>query len=224
MRLSLLLCLVISLSVAAAEPHPLAAQALDKLDQFEWDNWSYTQTTTDAEGTRIERHDASKPDGERWSLLRINGRAPNGREVESFRKEKAERARRKKESDDRGDVDRSSVRLLTETAQRATFTFRTSVTSDGIEAKFADKIAGTLVVNKDGAWAERFELKNTEAVSPIPGVKVSSFHLTLTFQRHAPSKEIVPAGIALSMRGRAFLVKSLDQEQSTRFSDFLRVR
>lgn len=220
------LFLTFAIPAAAAEQHPLAVKALEQLDAFERDAWSYTRTTTDEDGTRVERHDASKPEGQRWLLLRVDGKAPTARQIEAFRKEKAEEEkRRKKGSDDaEGDVDRSSIRLVSETAQRATYSFKTKVSGGGMEAKFADTIAGTLVVNKDGGWAERFEIRSTEAVAPIPGVKVSAFRLTLTFQRHAPSREIVPEGMEMSMRGKAFLVKSLDQDRSARYSDFVRVR
>ena len=217
------LLLAFASTAAPAEPHPLALKALDTLDSFERDAWSYTQVTDEDDVTKVERHDASKPDGERWTLLSIDGRTPTAREMESYRKEKEERDRRRKESDDDGDVDRSSIRLTAETSQRATFTFKPKA-SGGMEAKFADKVVGTLVVNKDGGWAERFELRNTEEIAPIPGVKVSAFRLSLTFQRHAATNHIVPAAIDFSMRGRAFVLKSLDQDRSTRYSDFVRVR
>ena len=217
------LVLLIIATTAAAEPHPLAVRALKKLDAFDDDAWSYTRTTKGKDGVKIERHDASKPTGERWTLLRIDGRTPTAREQEKFRREKAELKKRREKGDDDNDVDLESLRLQSETPQRATFTFRTKA-GGGMESEMAEQIAGTLVVSKDGGWAERFELRNTGAISPVPGVNVSAFRLTMTFQRHGGTNEIVPEAIELSMRGRAFLVKSLDEDRSTRYSDFVRVR
>lgn len=224
MRASLVcLVLLIVATAASAEPHPLAVRALKNLDAFDDDVWSYTRTTKAKDGLKIERHDASKPKGERWTLLRIDGRAPTAREQEEFRREKAELEKRREKRDDDNDVDLESIRLQSETPQRATFTFRTKA-GGGLESKMAEKIAGTLVVSKDGGWAERFELRNTGTIAPVPGMNVSRFRLTMTFQRHGGTNEIVPEAIELSMRGRAFLVKSLDEERSTQYSDFVRIR
>lgn len=219
-----LLVLWIALPVLADEPHPLAVQALAALDAFDEDAWTFTRTTTGTEGNRIERHDATQPEAVRWTLLEVDGRKPAKSEIEKFRRERAEiRAGRKKGSEDDQDVDHRSIRLLSETPDRATFSFRPK-RGGGIEGRFAEHVVGTLVVNKDGAWAERFELRNDSGMSPIPGVKVSRFRLTLTFQRIAESGHVVPASIELTLRGRAFMVKSLDQDRSTRYSGFVRAR
>lgn len=214
--------LLVSLAPLRAEPHPLALQALENLEAIDEDAWSYTRMTTSREGTRVERHEAGRPEGERWTLLRVNGRAPTSKEIAEFRKEreKLRKARRERKGDD-PDVDHSSIRLVSETAERATFSFRPKEGS-GFEAKFAEQIAGTLVVQKDGAWAERFELRSRAPIAPVPGVKVSNFHLTMTFQKIAG--EVLPSSIEISMRGRAFLVKSLDEDRTTRYSDFVRMR
>lgn len=217
------LALLSAFSAVAAEPHPLAVQALNTLDAFEEDAWSYTRSTKGKNGSRVERHDATRPVAERWTLIRIEGRVPTAREQEKFRKEKAEALQRRRKGDDDNDVDRDSIQLVSETPQRATFRFRTKA-SGAVESKVARQITGTLVVNKAGGWAEQFELRSSGEVAPVPGVKLSAFRLTMTFQRHAGTSAIVPEAIELSMRGRAFLVKSLDEDRSTRYSDFLRVR
>jgi hypothetical protein len=220
---ALLPLLILAIPVPMSASHPLATKALDALDSFERDDWSYTMTTTSKDGTRVERHDATRPEGQRWTLVKVDGRAPKPGEIEDYLEEKEKLRKASKENDDEHDVDRSSIRLISETPQRATFTFRTK-SDGGIGAKMVEKIVGTLVVNKDGGWAERFELQNEGDLAPIPGVKVTRFRLSLNFHRDQSSREIVLGTIEMSTRGRAFLVKSLDDDRVTRFSDFVRVR
>lgn len=221
MRAASLLVALIAAWQATADPHPLALRGLATLDAFDNAQWSYTRTTRDEDGTRIERHDATKPAGARWTLVSVNGKAPTAKAQESFRREKA--ALEKRDRGDDSDVDAASIRLVSETPQRVTFSFRPKAGA-GLEGKMARHVAGTLVVNRQGGWAERFELQSTDALAPVPGVKISAFRLTMTFQRLGATEDVVPLSIELSMRGRAFLVKSLDQERSTRYSDFVRVR
>ena len=68
-------------SVGAAEAdHALLREAAARwLD--ERDNWAFTQLAREYDGNalkreRLERYDPSRPDAQRWELLRLNGRAP----------------------------------------------------------------------------------------------------------------------------------------------------
>lgn len=223
-RLVLLGFLIATVSIAASEPHPLAVEALENLDSFRDEDWSFTKTTTSKDEVRVERHEARKPESERWTLVTMNGRKPTPRELETYRKEKADDLKRRKEKKDGNhqEIDRSTIRLVSETTERATFTFHPQ--GDGNQSGALSDILGTLVVNKDGAWVERFELANTDEIRPIPGVKISEFNLTMIFRRDLPSGEIVLRSIESHVRGRAFLVKSLDDDRATYYSEFERRR
>lgn len=202
----------------------LATTALERIDEVDADHWSYTKTTRTKEGITIERHDATKSGTARWTLVQKNGRKPSAKEVAAYLKEKAkelEQTNDDSESDGQ-EVDFTTFQLVSESDVRATFNFR--VEEDEGLGSSPEQILGTLVVNKDGGWPERFELASTGPISPFPGVKLSEFNLTLTFQRDAGSGEILPQSISMKSRGRAFLVKSLDDERVTTFSDFVRAR
>jgi hypothetical protein len=215
--------LLVVLHPSSAASHPLAIAALERLDSVDNDAWSYTMTTRSKDGITIERHDAAAPTGERWTLLQKEGRAPTQKELLEHRKERAERdARRKKgERGDREEVDRSSIRLVSEDDRAATFQFRVS-SSGRMEEAFTKHILGTLVVNKDGSWAERFELTSTQPIRPIPGVNVREFRMAMTFLREAQSGEVRFETIESRIRGRAFGLKSLDDDRHIRFTDFRR--
>ena len=215
--------LLMTLPAWAGEPPELAIRALASIDSFTGDGWSYTKTTTSKEGHRVERHDASRAPGERWTLVSIDGRAPTQSEREQYRRDKGEEVERRNEQreNDDPDIDHSSIRLVSETAGHASFSFRPQADGRLAEA-MVRKINGTLLVNKDGGWTERFELRSTGEIKPIPGIRVEEFHLLLAFRRHSTG-EIIPVRFESRVRGRAFLVKSLDQDRVSQFSDFVRV-
>jgi hypothetical protein len=208
---------------AQGAAHPLAIAALDRLDSVNNEAWSYTMTTHSKEGITIEKHDAAAPAGERWTLLQKDDRAPTQKELLEYRKEKAERAgeRRNGKRGDDEQVDRSSIRLVSEDDRTATFHFRAS-SSGRMEAAFTKHVLGTLVVNKEGSWAERFQLASSQPIRPIPGVNIREFNVVMTFRRHAQSGEVLFETVESRIRGRAFGVKSLDDDRHVRFTDFRR--
>jgi hypothetical protein len=222
--LLVLLAATLASAMFAAGPPPLAIQALERMNAFDEGSWSYTRTTRTREGIRVERHDAARRAGERWSLVAIDGRTPSADETQDYQREKAkERERQKGRADYTQEIDRNSIRLISETPERATFTFRPGSNGRGGK-ELARKVEGTMVVRKDGGWIERFELGAEEEVRPMPGVKISDFSLILRFSRHPSSGDIVPHELESRIRGRAFFVKSIDAERTSSFSDFHKVR
>lgn len=217
--------LLFASSAVAAEPVATALRALEMLDQSDNERWSYTRTTvSEKEGRRVERHDATKEAGSRWYLVSIDGRTPTEAETEKYHREKAkERSRnqRPQEDEDDPDIDRDSIRLVSESAQRLTFAFRPKA-GGMLGARVSRSVLGTLVVNRDGEWPERFELRNQGQLSPIPGVRVTEFALVLSFDRDSRTGELLPREFRSRVRGRAFGLKSLDDERVTRFSDYVR--
>ena len=215
---------LLGVPASSAEPHPLALKAVEKFEALEIDNWSYTMTTTSREGTKVERHVATSPERERWELLLTEGRKPSVKERDEYREEKAKSLERRKErrKDGDQDVERSTITLLAETPDKATFRFRPTA-DDEEDEKFMAHVRGTLVVNKDGAWVERFELASTDEIKPMAGVKVKEFNVRMLFERDSSTGDVLPLSVVSRLRGRAFLVKSLDDDVKVMFSDFERV-
>ena len=79
-----------------------------------------------------------------------------------------------------------------------------------------------MVVNKEGAWVERFELASTDEIKPMTGVKVKEFNVKMLFRRDPATDEILPMSVVSRLRGRAFLVKSLDDDVVVSFCEFER--
>jgi hypothetical protein len=65
----------------------------------ERDNWAFTQLAREYDGDklkreRLERYDPSRPDRERWELIRLNGRAPTPEEKADLTERKNKKRRR----------------------------------------------------------------------------------------------------------------------------------
>lgn len=207
---------------AAAELHPLAVKALDDFEALEIDGWSYTVTTTSKNGKKVERHDATRSEGQRWTLVLLDGRNPSAPEQDEYRLEKAEQRKRREKGKNtrRTDVDRSTLRLVSETDHSVTFSFRPKTDGEA-DAMFMKEVWGTLVVNKDGGWVENFELASASEIRPMAGVKVTEFRLVMSFRRDPTSGSILPESIRSRVRGRAFVVKSLDDDTEVRFTGYV---
>ena len=92
-----LLLLAPSAPASAAPPGLLREAAAHWLD--ERDHWAFTQLVREYDGDelkreRLERYDPSRPDRERWELLRVDGRAPTAKEKSDLT-ERKNRKRRK---------------------------------------------------------------------------------------------------------------------------------
>jgi len=213
---------------AAADSSQLVEKAIENMEKTDIDGWSYTVTTSRSGKKTIERHDASKPDGARWQLLLKNDQTPTVDEIEEYLGAKHDQAERKKrrgkdekENEISAMVDTSSLKLLAEDSARATYSFRMKIDDEG-DRKFADQVEGTLVVDKALPHVERLEMKSLDEIKPVTGVRISEFHVLMRFDHDKATGSILPRTIETTIKGRAFLVKTLDEEISVTFADYKR--
>lgn len=209
-----------------AETPTLVEQAIANMEKTDIDDWSYTVTTSRSGKKTVERHDATKPEVSRWQLLLKNGESPTADEIAEYLAAKRDQAeRRKRRGQDEQDneisamVDSSSLKLLADEPTRATYSFRMKV-DDKENGRIADHVESTLVVDKVLPHVERLEMKSTDEFKPMTGVKISEFRVLMRFDRDDVSGAILPRTIATTIKGRAFLVKSLDEDIVISFTDY----
>ncbi|MGK2857165.1 MAG: hypothetical protein ACSLFQ_08155 [Thermoanaerobaculia bacterium] len=235
---SVLLTLILSLPASAAPQPlpPLVEKALETMETSDQEGYAYRMSKVEGGATSIAQFDPTRPAGEVWSLLQKDGRKPTTKEIESFRKERAEREakqakQRKDDAKKKGRADEDlraliapgSVQLVAETAERASYRFRMQSDDEDTRA-MVDSIRGTLVISKAAPYVESLDLASTGEMRPVTGVKISEFHLTLTF--HAPDAhgKALPATVRSVVKGRAMLVKKIDQDLSVSFTEYARRR
>lgn len=207
--------------VLAESPAPraveVAEEAIRRADATKLDGWAFTVTTTEEGKKTVETHNPAAPNEQRWTLVLKDGKPPTEKELRKYAEER--RRARSKEQRLSSLVDKASLELEGEDAERLTFRFR--MKSDGDDAKLlAGKIRGTLVVRRDGPNVESLEIANTEKISKAGVFSLSEFQTRIRFRPAPERPESLIESVTARVRGRALLVKSLDADTETTFSDF----
>ena len=209
--------------VLAESPAPgrraieVAEEAIRRADATKLDGWAFTVTTTEEGKKTVETHNPAAPNEQRWTLVLKDGKPPTEKELRKYAEER--RRARSKQQRLSSLVDKASLELEGEDAERLTFRFR--MKSDGDDAKLmAGKIRGTLVVRRDGPNVESLEIANTEKISKAGVFSLSEFQTRIRFRPAPERPESLIESVTARVRGRALLVKSLDADTETTFSDF----
>ncbi|MFZ2490317.1 MAG: hypothetical protein WA208_02420 [Thermoanaerobaculia bacterium] len=202
------------------------------LDSTETDPtaWAYTRTTVEKDGRKVETFDPSKTEGQEWQLVSKDGRTPSQSERAEYRKEKS-KGKRKSARGPKGElaamIRPGTLKLVRESASQAVYEFRLAVDDedkdDEVAREMIGLMKGRLTVAKDGAWLQIFELENEKPMKPMTGVRIDQMQTKMTYR--APSAGLPPliSEMRVTLRGRAMLVKKLDQDTVATYSDYRRV-
>ena len=183
--------------------------------------WAYTLTTArNNEATATARFDPSKPYGQQWTLLKLNGRPPTASEAEQYARARAgdTTPASSRGAFQRRDIDPASVTLISENAERGEFhcTFRP-------EATGADKMLGHLelylTIARTQPHVEKAVLKLTEPYSPVLGVKMRELLVEMHFTAPSDDRPSLPIDQASHFLGRIFFF-GLEENLVLTYSDF----
>lgn len=110
---------------------------LNKLDFFNKEHWSFTQTVVEDDNTTIAKYDPTRSEKQRWSLVSRNGQAANYDQMLDFRKDQKKQEGRHRdlliEAIDEGQpvegglaemVDWASLSLIDNSAKRVIYRFQ----------------------------------------------------------------------------------------------------
>jgi hypothetical protein len=218
MRLLLLLGLLANFAAAAVPPALAAA-----LKNFRTDGprgWSFTQTTVADGRTRIERHDAGQPEFGRWTLVADAGKTPTDDEQRDYREKLTRRSSAGTAPRLTDQLDLSTLQLVSTAAGRTTYRCRLKPGEQGdTSARF---LAATLVLHEPTQTIESLELASTGEFSPAFVVKIAEMKTTMTYSLPESDRPSLLQKVTTHLRGRAFLVKSLDADMTVTFSDYRR--
>jgi hypothetical protein len=207
---------------ARAEMPDYARAALNTFSPEPPAGWSYTLTTErNHEARATARFDATKPAGEQWTLLELNGHAATASEAEQYARS---RGTDTTPAGERGafqkrDINPATVTLISEDAERGEFrcAFRA-------EATGADKMLGHLVLQltiaKRQPHVEKFILLLTEPYSPVLGVKMRDLRVQMDFAPPAEGRPSLPTMQSSHFVGRIFFIGTEENLVLT-YSDFV---
>lgn len=218
MRFLLLFC-VVAASAVAAVPADLAAA----LKTFRTDaprGWSFTQTTEGDGHSRIERYDAAHPEFDRWTLIKEDNRTPSDDEQNDYKQKLVRRSRGGTAPLLTDQFDLSAPETISATAERGTYRIRLKAGEAG--DKTAEFLRVTLVVHKPTQTVESLEISSTGEFKPTFGVTIAEMKTVMTYSLPAGETPSLPQKITTRLRGRAFLVKSLDADMTVAYADYLK--
>ncbi len=213
-----------------------AERALDKIKSPINEGWSFDLESRDGKNINIERYDASKPEGERWTLVRVKGKNPKKKDISKYRKRKAEELERRKErlaeaaaKDDTVDesaegnakengevnagIDRDSIEFSREESEDYVYSFAPEIDED-----INPHVRGEMRVSKTEPIIKSLEMFSIEKFSKGPAkIKEARFHIEFT----AVNENMVfLSKNAVMLDGKAYLLVSIDQDSEQTYSNF----
>lgn len=183
--------------------------------------WSYTQTTSAEGKSTVERYDAARPEFDRWKLLQKDGRAPTETELREYADARSRRSRTGTAPKLIEQLDLPTLEKISDDAERATF--RSKLRPGESRDHTAPFLRATLVLHKATQTIESVELGSVSEFAPTFGVRIASLRTLMTYSLPAVDRPTLPQKVETRVRGRAFLVKSLDGEMSVVYSDYRHV-
>lgn len=184
--------------------------------------WSFTQTTVAEGKSTVERCDATRPEFERWSLVKKDGRDPTPDEITHYQEIRSRRSRGGTAPNLIEQLALDALETVDETAERITYRCRIKRAESG--DKTADHLRATIRLHTATQTIEAIELSNTEAFRPALAVHIDEMKTQLTYSLPSADVPSLPQLVATRVRGTAFWFKSLDADMTVTFSDYAPVR
>lgn len=201
-----------------------------------WDfheDWAFTSTTSGSDGERVGHYDPRQPEGERWTLITIDGRAPTDEEsAEYAEKNRDDHFSNNDEGDDGDDntaidmVEPGTLQLVEETDEYWLLSF--VPTDDGDDDEEDDEVGrevmrsmhGTVKIIKDGEYLAYIDIRNEKPIRPKVGVKMKKFLIHMDFGPVADDGPVVMQSMEFAIKLSAFVLVRVNEAESVAFSDF----
>ena len=201
------------------------------INAITWDfheDWAFTVTSSGNDGDRTGRFDPRRPEGERWKLLMIDGRAPTDEESAEYAGDKHGRHLGDGDSDDNNDDDNAidmvepgTLRLIEETDDYWLLSFvPTDDDDDDGGRKVLESMQGSVKIIKDGEYLAYIDIHNEKPIRPKVGVKMKKFLMHMSFGPIADDGPIVMQSMDFAIKLNAFVLLRVSEAESVAFSDF----
>ena len=220
MRLSLLL--VFALLTCRLLGAPMPAELAAALKDFRTEGprgWGFTQTSTARSLSRVEKFNPAGRDSVQWTLVQQNGRAPTEEEAGKYKELKARRSSNENAPNVKDQINPDTCEILSESAELGVYRFQLKTgDKDDQSAAF---IRVTYTLHRPTQTIEKIELANTEPFSPVFMVKITEARTVVSYTRPDSGRPSLLKEVAVKIRGRAMWVKSLDEDMTVAYSDYV---
>jgi len=211
-------CLFVAAQLRAGPIPPELQKALADFQAEGTKGWAFTQSTTSAEKTLMERYDPSKPEFSRWTLLQKNGRPPTDVESKEYRDMLTRQNRGQSAPNVKDQIRPETCEPLGVENGRARYRFQ--LKSGGEDDKSAEHMVVTFSLHQASGTIERVELSNVRPFSPMFAVKIEEAQTVIRYTLPEENRPTLLQEIKVRIRGRAMFFKSLDQEMTVTYADY----
>ena len=219
MVLRLLFALLISACAASADSLPAEYASILRTFRAEGaKGWAFTQATTASGGkSLVEEFDPSKPELVRWNLIQKDGKAPTPDELQEYKEKQTRRSGGDTAPDVTKQLDFDSAEKVHEDGERISYRFK--LNPGAKDDATAAHLRSTFTFHKPTATVEKVELANLEPFSPMMTVKIKEVRTVMHYSLPSGDTPSLLQLITVRVRGRAMLVKSLDEDMEVRYSN-----
>lgn len=200
------------------------------INAITWDfheDWAFTVTSSGKDSHRVGRFDPRQPEGERWTLLTIDGREPTDEESAEYAEDSRDQQFGHGDSDDGDDnaidmVEPGTLRLVDETDDYWLLSFvpTDDDNEDDVGRKVLKDMQGTVKIIKDGEYLAYIDIHNEKPIRPKVGVKMKKFLMHMSFGPIADEGPVVMRSMDFAIKLSAFVLVHVSEAESVAFSDF----
>lgn len=203
---------------AWAQPSPELAEALQAFRTEGPKGWAFTQTSHSPDRSRVETFDPLRPAHLQWTLVTENGETPSDRVLEAYRQQQTRRTGGRTAPNVKEQLIMASAELIAQDADREQWRFLLQPGAD--DDASAEHMATTITFHPATRTIERIELASFEPFSPMFGVNIESARTRIEYSLPVGEVPSLLQHIEVSVRGRAFYLKSLDSDMTVSYSDY----
>lgn len=213
-----LLLFVIALVAHAAPPPPELAAALQNFRTEGAKGWSYTQITTGDGEALVERYNPAEPEPLRWTLRSRNGQPPSPEELQQYRQSKVQRSSATNAPRLQEQLDLASCETLPPEGAQTRYRFR--LKAGDASDRSAEHLRVTLTYHQPSHTIVSVEIASAAPFSPVFGIKIAESRSTMTYSVPEPGRPSLLLRATIRVRGRAYWLKSLDQDLTVEYRDY----
>ncbi len=181
--------------------------------------WSFTQTTVSGDHSRVERFNPLGKNFLQWTLLQQDGHAPTADEVEKYNEHKTRRSSSENAPNVKDQIAPGTCEVLEESPERGVYRFQLKPgDKDDSSAQF---MRVTFTLHRPTATIEKVELASTGPFSPVLMVQIKEARTVMTYSLPEGERPTLLKEVSVRVRGRAMWVRSLDQDMTVSYSDYV---
>ena len=209
---------VLLLACVTSQAEDYAALFDSAAEAIDWnieDEWAFTETRHQGDVKWVARFDPRRPEGERWEVLSVDGRAPSDAEIRDFREQKEKS--NTSDSSDRIEIVGVETLELVEETDRA---WRLRFVPDEDEVEFVENVDAIATIVKDGPYVESIDMRNHSDIKPGFGTTIRTFIVHMEFGPAVADGPIVPKRMQVQVSGRTLLFIGFGETELIEYSHF----